>query len=140
VDRGQDIANSHRALKKRGEKDDRGTDPKIHPSQSRPESVEAARRAGVPAEVTDSGYVMTRADVPAAAPDRPVPRGKPAPPPLPTTRPVSRSKIQNTEVQADLELTLRALGPDARLVDVRVNQTQTLPTAGARARTGRTCN
>jgi hypothetical protein len=124
-------------LTRRGRIDDRGIDPNIHPSQSRPESVEAAREAGVPTDVLGDGYVMTRADLPDAAPDRPIPQGKPAQPKKPTKgRAVSTSEIQNTELRADLLLTKQALkGSGARIVDVRINQAQT--TGDSRAGTNR---
>ena len=94
--------------------------------------------AGVPQEVLGDAYVMTRRDFPNDVPDRPLPAGRPAPPRLTTTgRVISLSEIQNLELRADLQLTQRSLeGSGARIVDVRLNQQQTI-NAGTRSGTNR---
>lgn len=110
----------------------------LHPQVSLPESIEAARQAGVPQVVFGDGWVMTRADFPDVVPDRPVPLGRPAPAREATLgRRVSSSDIQNGEVRSDLRLTQDALeGSGAHIVDVRVDQTQ-ISTSGGRAGTNR---
>jgi hypothetical protein len=109
----------------------------LHPQQSLPESVETARRAGVPDVILGDSWVMTRADLPDIVRDS-VALSKPAPPRRPTLgRQVSLSEVQNLEVRADLRLTQDALeGSGARIVDVRIDQTQ-VSTLGGRAGTNR---
>lgn len=111
---------------------------RLRPQQSLPESLEAARQAGISDLVTGDGWVMTRADFPDVVPDRPLPMGSVAPPPLPTLgRRVSSSDVQNLEVRSDLLLTQDALsGSGARIVDVRIDQTQ-VTDVGTRAGTNR---
>jgi hypothetical protein len=111
---------------------------RLRPQQSLPKSIEAAQQAGVPEVVYGDGHVMTRADFPDVVPDQPIPLGKPAPPRRSTFgRTVSESEMQNLEWRADLRLTQDALeGSGARIVDVRIDQTQT-GTLGGRAGTNR---
>jgi hypothetical protein len=111
--------------------------------QALPQSKEAARQAGIPDEVIGDAYVMTAADFPNSVSDRAIPQGRPAPAAraLPGRR-VSRSAVQNIEVQADLRLIeaalqrLRNQGRTAQIVEIRIDQTQTT-TAGQRAGTNR---
>ena len=113
-------------------------DIQVSPLHSLPESLEAAKQAGVPELIYGDAWVMSRADFADVLPDRPIPLGRPAPARRPTLgRTVSRSEIQNLEVRADLRLTQDALeGSGARIVDVRIDQTQVGATGG-RAGTNR---
>lgn len=104
----------------------------------RPESVAAAKAAGIPDEVIESGTVFTRKDFSELVPDQPIPAGKPAPEILPeadelrrgvagrrpTTAPDPRD-VQHTELLGDIELTRSNLQKaGGRIEEVAINRTQ----------------
>jgi len=108
-----------------------------------PESVEAAKAAGVPDEVYGGGTVFTRENFPELIPDRPLPRGKAAPdiqPPgqelergvagrRPTSAP-DPSHLHHTELQGDVELIRRNIeAAGGRIDEVAINRTQRAGTA-----------
>jgi hypothetical protein len=87
--------------------------------------------------VIDDAYVYTKADFPEIVPDHPWPPGKSAPeinPAGEVGRPISQSKVQQLEYQADI-LLLKQSG--ARIEDVRINRTQTNSAGGRVSQYGR---
>jgi hypothetical protein len=119
---------------------------RLRPEPSLGGGAEAARAAGLPSEVVDSGYVYTRDDLPGVVPDTGFGGARPPrqSPPLaaertrgvagrrPTTAP-DPEDVQNATLSADLRLIedhLATLNRDAppgsrwTLEDVRVNRTQ----------------
>jgi hypothetical protein len=96
-------------------------------------SAEIAREAGIPETVFGDGHVFTADDFPDVVADRPIPVGPEAPEALPLDRPVSRSALQNTDVQGDLlllEADLQAAGATIdhttppHDLEARINQRQ----------------
>lgn len=110
---------------------------KLRTQQSSTRSIEQARQAGLPSEVYGDGYVMTSADFSDIVPTT-IPRGRNAPDALPIPgRRVSRSTIQNTELQADIQLMEAHLQrTELSIVEMRVDQTQ-VNLAGERVGTNR---
>jgi hypothetical protein len=114
---------------------------RLRPPIGSPESLEAARLAGIPDEVLHSGTVLTNRDFADIVPDRVPNAGRPAPESRrrqyqprrgvaglrPTTDPFPADRppdVQNTEVWADSELVRLAIERAGGHVEPIINRTQ----------------
>jgi hypothetical protein len=113
-----------------------------------PESVEAAKAAGVPELVYQGGTVFTCENFPELIPDRPAPRGRPAPDVLPQAQEIGRGvagprptahpeprHLHHTELWGDIELMRRHIeAAGGRIEEIAVNRLQRTGTAAAPTR------
>lgn len=118
---------------------------RLRPVLGHPESMEAARAAGVPDEVLHSGTVFTRLDFPEVVPEGAPPVGRSAPDVLPQAEELERgiagrrpttapdpSDVQHTELLGDIDLTRRQIeGAGGQIEEIAINRRQRTGSADA---------